>query len=166
MTCIGKTLGGGLPIAAIGGRADVMTVLAPQGPAFVGGTFSGNPVCVAAAHALLDALEADHDFYGRLDRLAARLARGLREIIDARGLGYPVVQCASMVDFMFRRGRAHRDLRQAREADAQAYARYYTAMLQRGVLLPPSQMELMFLTATHTDADVNRTLAAAEEALA
>lgn len=166
MTCIGKTLGGGLPIAAFGGRADIMTVLAPEGSVFVGGTFSGNPACVAGAHALLDVIAADPAFYSRLERVAQRLAAGLREVIAALGLGYPVVQCASMVDFMFRRGSAHRDMREARQADAHAYARYYDAMLRRGILLPPSQMELMFLTAAHSEADVDQTLVAAREALA
>ena len=165
LTCIGKALGGGLPIAAFGGRADIMSVLAPDGTVFVGGTFSGNPVCVAAAHALLDALDADALFYERLSERAARLARGLQEIIDARSLGYPVVACASMVDFMFRRGNPHRHMREAREADAHAYARYYSAMLDRGILLPPSQMELMFLTASHSNDDVSATLAAAKEVL-
>jgi len=166
LTCIGKALGGGLPIAAFGGRADVMSVLAPDGTVFVGGTFSGNPICVAAAHALLDALQADVQFYERLSEQTSRLARGLQKIIDARRFGYPVVTCASMVDFMFRPGKPHRDMREAREADALAYARYYRAMLDRGILLPPSQMELMFVTAAHTDDDVSATLAAAREALA
>ncbi len=165
LTCIGKTVGGGLPIAAFGGRTDVMEVLAPQGQVFVGGTFSGNPACVAAAHALLDALEADPSVYDRLERTAARLAGGLQQIIDALGFGFTVVQCASMVDFMFRRGEPHRDMAHARQADAQAYARYYNAMLERGILLPPSQMELMFLTAAHSDDDVDATLEAAHEAL-
>jgi glutamate-1-semialdehyde 2,1-aminomutase len=166
LTCIGKALGGGLPIAGFGGRADIMSVLAPEGTVFVGGTFSGNPACVAAAQALLDSLDADAKFYARLGERAARLARGLQEIIDARGLGYPVVACASMVDFKFRRGEPHRNMREACEADAHAYARYYSAMLNRGILLPPSQMELMFMTAAHTDDDVDATLAAANEALA
>ncbi|HXN09478.1 MAG TPA: glutamate-1-semialdehyde 2,1-aminomutase, partial [Candidatus Acidoferrales bacterium] len=165
LTCIGKALGGGLPIAAFGGRAEIMAALAPEGTVFVGGTFSGNPTCVAAAHALLDALEADAQLYEHLSERTSRLARGLQEIIDARGLGYPVVACASMVDFMFRRGKPHRDMREAREADASAYASYYKEMLDRGILLPPSQMELMFVTAAHSDDDIDATLAAAREAL-
>ncbi len=164
LTCIGKALGGGLPIAAFGGREDIMSALAPQGQVFVGGTFSGNPACVASAHSLLDALETESP-YARMEAMAARLAQGLTAIIDSAGLGYPVVRCASMVDFMFRAGGPHRNKTQADEADAQAYALYYHEMLQRGILLPPSQMELMFLTAAHTEADVDRTLAAAEQAI-
>jgi len=166
LTCIGKALGGGLPIAAFGGRSDIMAVLAPEGSVFAGGTFSGNPTCVAAAHALLDAVDADAQFYERVGEQTSRLAYGLQEIIDTRGLGYPVVACASMVDFMFRRGKPHRNMHEAREANSHAYARYYKGMLDRGILLPPSQLELMFLTAAHSDDDVDATLAAAKEALA
>lgn len=165
LTCIGKMLGGGLPIAAFGGAADIMAALAPGGPVFVGGTFSGNPTCVAAAHAFLDAIDSDEKFFVKLEDLARRLAAGLETIIESLDLGYPVVQCASMVDFMFQTGMPHRNLREAKEADAKAYARYYHAMLDRGILLPPSQMELMFLTASHSEADVEATLAAAERAL-
>jgi glutamate-1-semialdehyde 2,1-aminomutase len=166
LTCIGKTLGGGLPIAAFGGRADIMATLAPEGPVFVGGTFSGNPVCVAAAHALLDALAADPGFYGRVDALARRLADGLARVIAENELGYPVTQCASMVDLKFRHGAPHRNMNQAREADSGAYAAFYQAMLERGVLLPPSRMELMFLTGAHTVADIDATIQAAGEAMA
>jgi glutamate-1-semialdehyde 2,1-aminomutase len=166
LTCIGKALGGGLPIAAFGGRADIMEVLAPQGHVFVGGTFSGNPVCVAAAHGLLDAIDADPEFYPRLNGYSLELAQGLQETIDALDLGYVVIQCGSMIDFMFRRGGPHGTMREAREADGQSYARYYHGMLDRGILLPPSQMELMFLTAAHGEEEIDMTLAAAREALA
>jgi glutamate-1-semialdehyde 2,1-aminomutase len=165
LTCLGKALGGGLPLAAFGGRKDVMSVLAPEGPVFAGGTFSGNPVCVAAAHAVLDAIAATADFYPRLEATARRLAQGLADVLARRGLPYPVVQFSSMVDFMFRPGPPHRTMREARQADAHAYAAYYHAMLNHGVLLPPSQMELMFVTAAHTDEDVDATLRAADEAL-
>lgn len=165
ITCLGKALGGGLPIAAFGGRGDVMAKLAPQGPVFQGGTFSGNPACVAAAHALLDAVESDPDFYTGLERVSRRLAEGLRAIMADLKLPCPVVQLGSMVDFMFRAGPPHRDMRQAMEADAAVYARYYHAMLERGVLLPPSQLELMFVTAAHGDDDIDATLAAARESL-
>ena len=166
LTCIGKALGGGLPIAAYGGRADVMARLAPDGAVFQGGTFSGNPLCVAAAHALLDALESDPDFYRRIDGLARRLAAGASAALAAHGLRYPVVQIASMVDFMFRDGPPHRTFGEARQADVAAYARYYRAMLDRGVHLPPSPMEVMFLTGAHSNADVDATTAAMCQSLA
>ena len=166
LTCIGKTLGGGLPIAAFGGRSDVMGVLSPDGAVFQGGTFSGNPLCVAAAHAFLDALESEPAFYERVERLARRLASGAAAALAALGLPYPVVQTASIVDFMFRAGGPHRTLAQARQADEAAYARYYRAMLERGVFLPPSPMEVMFVSGAHTDEDIETTVAAIGAALA
>jgi len=165
LTCIGKVLGGGLPIAAFGGRADVMSVLAPDGEVFQGGTFSGNPLCVAAAHALLDRLEGDPTFYEDLSAKSSQLAAGAKAALEDAGLAYPVVQIASIVDFMFRTGEPHRDYAAARESDAAAYARFYHAMLERGIHLAPSQMEVMFVTAAHTEEDVGRTIAALREAL-
>ena len=166
LTCIGKTLGGGLPIGAFGGRADIMASLAPNGHVFQGGTFSGNPVCVAAANAFLDVLESDRGLYARLELLAQRLARGAQDAIRAHGLDYHVVQLASIVDFAFRSGAPPRDYSEAAQADGDAYARYYWAMLERGIFLPPSKMEVMFLTAAHTEEDVDRTIAAMRAALA
>lgn len=166
LTCIGKTLGGGLPIGAFGGNAEIMAHLAPEGGVFQGGTFSGNPACVAAAHAFLDALEAQPRFHERLDVLAKRLARGAREAIAAAGLEYPVVQLASIVDFAFRPGALPQNYAQAGQADNAAYARYYWATLERGIFLPPSKMEVMFLTGAHTDEDIDRTVDAMRAALA
>ena len=165
LTCIGKVLGGGLPIAAFGGRADVMARLAPDGPVFQGGTFSGNPLCVAAAHAMLDRLEDDPALFADLEALGLRLADGARAALDDAGLRYPVVALGSIVDFMFREGRPHATYAQARESDAAAYARYYWAMLDAGVYLAPSPMEVMFLTAAHTEEDVDVTIAAMRAAL-
>lgn len=165
LTCIGKVLGGGLPIAAFGGRADVMACLAPDGGVFQGGTFSGNPLCVAAAHALLDRLESEPEIYAGLESMGALLAEGLRDALADAGLLYHVVHLASMVDFMFRPGGAHRTYAQAQDSDAAAYARFYWAMLARGIFLAPSQMEVMFLTAAHTEEDVEATIAAARSAL-
>jgi len=166
LACIGKTLGGGLPIAAFGGRRDIMACLAPEGSVFQGGTFAGNPVCVAAAHAFLDVLEADAGFYERLDMLARRLAGGAREALSNAGLQYPVVQLASMVDFSFRAGAAPRDYAQAAQADGDEYARYYWKMLASGIFLPPSKMELMFVSAAHTVEDIDVTVDAMRHGLA
>jgi glutamate-1-semialdehyde 2,1-aminomutase len=165
LTCIGKTLGGGLPIAAFGGRADVMAVLAPQGSVFQGGTFAGNPACVAAAHGFLDALESEPQILARLETLSRRLARRARAALADAQLDYPVVQLASMVDFAFRAGAPPRDYAEAAQADGDAYARYYWAMLERGIHLPPSKMEVMFVTAAHTEEDIDATVAAMREAL-
>ena len=160
MTTVGKILGGGFPIAAFGGRADIMRVLAPDGPVFTGGTHAGNPFCVGMAHRVLDLLEEHPDYYERMDGLAARLADGIRSIFTERKIPYAVVQHASIVDFKFRAGPPNRNYDDARAADRTAYAAYYHAMRRRGILLPPSQNEVMFLSTAHTAADVDETLAA------
>lgn len=166
MTTIGKIMGGGAPIAAFGGRKDVMAVLAPDGPVFTGGTHAGNSFCVAMAHRVLDLLEAHPEYYVQMESLARRLADGLRAIFAQHGLPYEVVQDESVVDFTFRPGCANRNYDDARAADKARYAAYYRAMLERGVLLPPSVNEVMFLSTAHTAQDVGETLQAAEEALA
>lgn len=165
LTTVGKIMGGGVPIAAFGGRRDAMAVLAPEGATFTGGTHGGNPFCVGMAHRVLDLLESRPDYYERLDALGMRLATGIRSIFAARGLDYEVVQHESIVDFSFRRGPASRNYDDARAADRATYARYYHAMRERGVLLAPSQNEVMFVSTAHTDADIDATLAAVEHSL-
>lgn len=165
LTALGKIMGGGLPIAAFGGRRDAMAVLAPDGETFTGGTHGGNPFCVGMAHRVLDVLEAHPEYYPYMDGLARRLAGGLREIFARRGLSYTVVQQESIVDFKFRAGGPAQNYDDACGADRRAFARYCEAMLERGVLLAPSQNEVMFVSTAHTAQDVDETLAAAEFAL-
>lgn len=158
LTAIGKIAGGGAPIAAFGGREDVMAVLAPLGGTFTGGTHGGNPFCVGMVHRVLDLLEAHPEYYVQMDGLAKRLAAGIRALFEARGLPYAVVQHESIVDFKFRAGPPNRNYDDARAADKAAYAAYYHAMLERGILLPPSQNEVMFLSTAHTEEDVDETI--------
>ncbi|MFY9780623.1 MAG: glutamate-1-semialdehyde 2,1-aminomutase [Candidatus Baltobacteraceae bacterium] len=166
LTALGKVMGGGFPLAAFGGRREVMAALSPEGASFTGGTFSGNPFCVALGHRVLDLIEDDPQLYARLESRAGRLAAGLRAIFAARGLPYEVSQLASMVDFKFRAGPPPRDYDEACQADKKAFAGYYHAMRERGVLLAPSQNELMFLSTEHGDAEIERTLEAADASLA
>lgn len=165
LTTLGKIMGGGVPIAAFGGRRDVMDVLAPTGTAFTGGTHGGNPFGVAMAHRVLDLLECHPEYYARMDALAKRLANGIRAIFARRGLPYAVVQRESVVDFKFRSGPPNRNYDDARDADARAYAAYYHAMLDRGILLPPSQNEVMFVSTAHTESDIDETIAAIDSSL-
>jgi glutamate-1-semialdehyde 2,1-aminomutase len=158
LTALGKIMGGGTPMAAFGGREDVMAVLAPDGETFTGGTHGGNPFCVAMAHRVLDLLEAHPEYYEAMERNAKRLAGGIGSILAERALPYAVVQAESIVDFKFRPGRANANYDDARRADVRAYAAYYRAMLARGVLLPPSQNEVMFLSTAHRERDVEETL--------
>jgi glutamate-1-semialdehyde 2,1-aminomutase len=165
LTALGKIMGGGTPIAAFGGCEEIMAVLAPDGETFTGGTHGGNPFCVAMAHRVLDLLEAHSEYYARMEGLAERLSNGIRGILARRGLPYAVAQQDSIVDFKFRAGPPNRNFDDARRADARAYAAYYRAMLERGVLLPPSQNEVMFVSSAHSVGDIDDTLAAAEESL-
>jgi glutamate-1-semialdehyde 2,1-aminomutase len=160
LTTIGKILGGGFPIAAFGGRADVMAVLAPEGPCFTGGTHAGNPFAVALGLRVLDWLERHAGVYASMDRRAKRLAEGIRAVVDRAGCGFAVVQLESIVDFKFRRGAPNRNYDDARAASRASYAAYYHEMRERGILLPPSQNEVMFLCTEHSDADVETTIAA------
>lgn len=166
LVAVGKILGGGVPIAAFGGRAEIMEVLAPSGGVFTGGTHAGNPFCVSMAHRVLDLLENHPELYANVSELGRRLASGIRRILLQRGLDYAVVQDESIVDFKFRSGRESRNFDDALAADSIRYARYYRAMLRRGILLPPSQNEVMFLSFAHTVRDVDETLAAIAESVA
>ncbi len=165
LTAVGKILGGGFPIAAFGGREEVMRVLAPHGATFTGGTHAGNPFCVAVAHRVLDELETKPQLYVGMERLARRLAGGLRALFARHGLPYVVLQIESIVDFKFRAG-VTRNYDDANAADRARFARYYHEMRRRNVLLAPSQNEVMFLSTAHADSDVDETLAAAAETLA
>ncbi len=166
LTALGKIMGGGFPLAAFGGRQDVMSVLAPDGPAFTGGTFSGNPFSIAMGHRTLDAIESDPAIYRRLEERARTLADGLRAIFTDRDLPYAVVQHASMVDFAFRPGPPVRNFDERSAADKRAFAAYYHAMRDRGVLLAPSPNELMFLSTEHGAREIELTLEAADASLA
>ncbi len=165
LTALGKIMGGGFPLAAFGGREDVMNVLAPDGPAFTGGTFSGNPFSIAMGHRTLDAIESDPAIYKRLDANARELGDGFRAIFADLDLPYAVVQHASMVDFAFRSGPPVRNFAERSSADKRAFAAYYHAMRESGVLLAPSPNELMFLSTEHGTREIDLTLTAADACL-
>jgi glutamate-1-semialdehyde 2,1-aminomutase len=166
LTALGKIMGGGYPLAALGGRGDVMAALAPAGASFAGGTFSGNPFSVAMGHRVLDLIERDATLYERLEAAGRRLAAGLRAAVADARLPYPVTHLASMVDLKFVDGLPPRNYDDAQRADRRAFATFYHAMRERGVLLAPSSNELMFLSAAHGDAEIDATVAAARAALA
>ncbi len=164
LTALGKAMGGGFPLAAFGGRPDVMSALSPQGAAFTGGTFSGNPFSIAMGHRTLDLIESDPAIYDRLDTNARLLADGFRHIFARRNLPYAVTQHASMVDFAFRPGPPTRTYEERAAADRTAFAAYYHAMRDRGILLAPSPNELMFLSTEHGQKELELTLEAADAA--
>jgi glutamate-1-semialdehyde 2,1-aminomutase len=165
LTTVGKILGGGFPIAAFGGRSDVMGVLAPDGPCFTGGTHAGNPFAVAIALRVLDWLETHPEAYAAMDRRAKRLAAGIDATVRKLGLGYAVVQLESIVDFKFRPGPPTRNYDDATRADRAQFAAFYHAMRERGILLAPSQNEVMFVSTAHSDADIEETVVAIDASL-
>lgn len=165
MTTIGKIMGGGFPIAAFGGREEIMSMLAPLGATFTGGTHAGNPFSVGMAHRTLDLLEAHPEYYPYMDALGKRLADGIRTIFERRGLPYAVVQHESIVDFKFRPGPPNRNYDDALAADKQMYAAYYHEMRKRKILLPPSHNEVMFVSTAHTPANIDETVTAIDESL-
>ncbi len=163
LTCLGKIIGGGLPVGAYGGRADVMDLVAPAGPVYQAGTLSGNPLAMTAGLWSLEALSPK--LYRHLAKLGTMLAAGLAD--EARNAGVPLqVNAFGSVLTPFFTSEAVTDFQSALKADTAAYGRFFHAMLDRGIYLPPSQFEAWFLSAAHTERDVRATLKAAREAIA
>ena len=165
LTTLGKVIGGGLPVGAFGGRADVMAYLSPEGPVYQAGTLSGNPIAMAAGIATLKAVRDDATLYGRLDVLARLLVEGLHEVMNKHGVPHYSTQAGSMFSTFFAEGPVT-DLESALKSDTDSFAKYFGAMLDRGIYLAPSQFEAGFLSAAHTTRHVEQTLAAADAALA
>jgi glutamate-1-semialdehyde 2,1-aminomutase len=164
LTCLGKIIGGGLPVGAYGGRRDVMAHVAPLGGVYQAGTLSGNPLAVAAGLATLRILQQGNA-YERLERSGARLERGLRAAAEKVGVPLVVNRVGSMLTAFFTDAPVV-DYESAKRSDTARYARYFHAMLARGVFLAPSQFEAAFVSLAHSDADLATAEAAAAEAFA
>jgi glutamate-1-semialdehyde 2,1-aminomutase len=161
LTVLGKIVGGGLPMAAYGGRADVMKQVMPSGPVFQAGTLSGNPLAMAAGIATLKELR-DHPPYERLEQLGQNLARGL-EKAPAK-VPHRLQRVGSMWTLFFH-AEAITDYDAARKSDTAAFSRFFWKMMDQGIYLPCSQFEAAFISAAHTEADIARTISAATAAL-
>jgi glutamate-1-semialdehyde 2,1-aminomutase len=164
LTILGKIMGGGLPVAAYGGRKDIMERVAPLGAVYQAGTLSGNPLAMRAGLEMLKLLEA-RGFYEELERKAARLADGLRGAVKGARVGARVQSVGSLLTLFFVREPIG-NFSEAARSDTARFGAFFRAMLERGVLLPPSQFEANFMSAAHTDADIDATIAAASESLA
>jgi len=163
LVTFGKVIGGGLPVGAFGGRAEVMDRIAPAGPIYQAGTLSGNPMAMAAGKATLERLDAAG--YARLEALSAGLAEGLAAEAKKAGVAVQVNRVGSMITVFFS-GEPVFDAQSARRSDTKAFGRFFHAMLEGGVYLPPSQFEAAFLSVAHTDEDIERTIAASGPAFA
>jgi glutamate-1-semialdehyde 2,1-aminomutase len=154
LTILGKIIGGGLPVGAYGGRAELLDLVAPAGPVYQAGTLSGHPVVMAAGEATL--LQLTPDVYSAIEARAGRLDEGLR------GAGLSVARVGSLLTLFFR-DKAPSNFREAKECDATAFSRFFHRMRGEGVLLPPSQFEAWFLSTAHDDAIIDATLSAASK---
>lgn len=161
LTCLGKIVGGGLPIGAFGGRKEIMAQLAPEGPVYQAGTLSGNPIAVSAGLATLRAL-IEMDPYERLEKVTADLAEGLRGAAAANGVPVQVQTCGSMFTVFFT-DEAVLDFASAKKCDTRQFSRFFHGMLDRGVYLAPSQFEACFVSTAHDSEAVDRTIRAAQE---
>lgn len=162
LSCLGKIIGGGLPVGAYGGRADIMELVSPAGPVYQAGTLSGNPLAMAAGLWSLKGLTGA--MYRRLSALGEALALGLAEAAREAGVALRVNAIGSMITPFFTAAHV-RDLNSARTADTRAFATFFQAMLERGIYLPPSQYESWFISDAHTAADIKTTIAAARAAM-
>lgn len=161
LTCLGKIIGGGLPVGAYGGRRDIMEMVAPLGPVYQAGTLSGNPLSMAAGIVTLRAL-ASPGVYDVLDDLGSALAEGLEAAARRAEVDLRVNRLGSMMTPFFTAEPVN-DYESARRADVGRYGRFHQEMLERGVYLPPSQFEALFVSLSHTQADIEGTTAAAAE---
>ncbi|HEY3382330.1 MAG TPA: glutamate-1-semialdehyde 2,1-aminomutase [Vicinamibacterales bacterium] len=162
LTCLGKIIGGGLPVGAYGGRADLMEYVSPAGPVYQAGTLSGNPLAMAAGLWALTGLSKD--LYKRMARLGAMLATGFADAARGAGVALQVNAVGSVLTPFFTSAPV-RDYHSALQSNCMQYAAFFRGMLARGIYPPPSQFEAWFLSAAHTEADVKKTIRAAKDAM-
>ena len=164
LTCLGKIIGGGLPAAAYGGRADIMDFVAPSGPVYQAGTLSGNPLAVAAGLQMLRLLRDQPQVYPHLEEVTARLEKGLLALCAEAGVPAQVNRVGSMITLFFSDAPVT-DYTSAKRSDTARFKRFFHGMLDRGVYLPPSQYEAAFLCSEHSPALIDQTLSAARATL-
>ncbi len=165
LTCLGKIIGGGLPVGAYGGRQEIMDYVSPVGPVYQAGTLSGNPLAMAAGYTVLRKIADQRKaLYERLEAYGERLESGMRETLDARGIDYYLTRVGAMAGLFFT-GERVVDQSTAKTSDTERYASYFHAMLEEGVYLPPSQFEAIFFSDCHGDDELTATLEAQRRAL-
>ena len=164
LTTLGKIIGGGLPVAAYGGRDEIMNMVAPLGPVYQAGTLSGNPLAMAAGLATLNVLRGNRKLYRDLDSKSARLVEGVLKAASAAGIAMTANRVGSMFTWFFTPTPVT-DWSSAEKCDTRAFGKFHSGMLAQGVYLPPSQFEAAFLSTAHSERDINRTIDAARKAL-
>ena len=160
LTCMGKVVGGGLPLGAVGGRAEIMDRLAPLGDVYQAGTLSGNPLAVAAGLKTLEILDRD-DAYRKLDSLGLYLAKGLAQTMGGKGILGTVSRIGSLLTvFFMQESKQVIDFETAARSDKKTFTMFFQGMLERGIYLPPSPFEAWFVSLAHTEEDLDQTLEA------
>ncbi len=162
LTTLGKVIGGGLPIGALGGKREIMEMLAPAGPVYQAGTLSGNPLAVAAGLTTLNALNPE--IYKTLEERAVQLEKGIRENLAKLSLNYQYQRVGSMACLFFT-DKPVRNIDDSTGCDTEKFSKYYHAMLQSGIYLPPSQFEAFFISAAHSKEDIDKKISANYDAL-
>jgi glutamate-1-semialdehyde 2,1-aminomutase len=166
LTTTGKIIGGGLPVGAYGGPKEIMDLVAPLGPMYQAGTLSGNPLAMAAGCAMLKQLrDRKEEIYPRIDKLSGELVDGVMAAAREAGVSLYANRVGSMFTWFFQQGPVT-DWDAASRSNTEAFGKFFRGMLDAGIYLPPSQYEAAFLGATHTEEDVQRTIAAAKLAFA
>ena len=164
LTTLGKIIGGGMPVGAYGGKAEIMNYVSPAGPVYQAGTLSGNPIAMAAGYTMLTYLNEHPEVYTQLENAGNKLAAGFRSSMEKLGLNYTLNHIGSMYTLFFTPN-AVTDFPSAKSSDLPLFGKYFHAMLNRGIYMGPSQFEAMFLSTALTDAHLERIIAANEEAL-
>jgi glutamate-1-semialdehyde 2,1-aminomutase len=162
ITCLGKIIGGGLPLAAVGGQAQIMDMLAPTGPVYQAGTLSGNPVATAAANATLDILARD-DCYGKLEVKAAMLADGLKDAAGVAGIPIVVNRVGSILSCFFT-DRPVCNFEDVQSTNIRQFKKFFASMLSNEIYIAPSAYEAMFVSLAHSKKDIDKTIEAAKTA--
>ncbi|XQW75442.1 glutamate-1-semialdehyde 2,1-aminomutase [Gaoshiqia hydrogeniformans] len=165
LTTLGKIIGGGLPVGAYGGKAEIMDQLAPEGPVYQAGTLSGNPLAMAAGKVMLKILKENPSVYTELERKAARLESGLTSNLRKAGIPGVINRIGSMMTMFFTDEQAVKSFDQAMKSDTARYAAYFKKSLENGIYMAPSQFECLFVSDAHTDADIDRLIQASEQAM-
>jgi len=164
LTCLGKIIGGGLPVGAFGGRKEIMDYLAPTGPVYQAGTLSGNPLAMAAGFATLKMLKELRREYDALNKKTEHLCREIKMLFDKKGFPVTINRAGSMFTLFFTAGRVT-DLISAQKSDTDFFVRFFQGMLTRGIYLAPSAFEAAFLSFAHTAADIDKTIEITEDTL-
>jgi glutamate-1-semialdehyde 2,1-aminomutase len=164
LTTFGKIIGGGLPVGAYGGRAEIMRLIAPSGAVYQAGTLSGNPLAMTAGLETLKAIDANADFYESLAKNCHYLYAGIKNSLDELKLNYTFNYCGSMFTLFFTNERVV-NFDSAKHSDTKLFSEYFNRMLESGIYLPPSQFEACFVSAAHDKKDFDKTIEAADSAL-